>query len=199
MAPPPRGAAPGRESPPAAVFLRPMTAIPHLETARLRLRQHTLQDYEALHAMWSEPAVYRHITGRPATREESWSRLLRYLGHWALLGYGYWVVEEKATGLHLGEMGFADFHRDIDPSLDGRPELGWMLRSSAHGRGYATEALTAITAWGDSHFGARETVCIISPGNEPSIRLARKIGFQERPRTAYKGTMVMLLTRSPGV
>lgn len=175
-----------------------MTAIPRIETKRLLLRGHALQDFEALLAVWSEPAVYQHIAGRPSTREEAWSRLLRYLGHWTLLGYGYWVVEEKATGSYLGEMGFADFHRDIDPPLGGRPELGWILKTAAHGKGYATEALTAISSWGDTHFGAKETACIISPANDPSIRLARKIGFREKLRTLYKGGTVILFTRSPG-
>jgi RimJ/RimL family protein N-acetyltransferase len=65
-----------------------MTAVPRLETSRLVLREHAVQDFEALYAMWSEPAVYRHIIGRPATREEAWNRLLRYSGHWSRLGYG---------------------------------------------------------------------------------------------------------------
>lgn len=174
-----------------------MTAIPRIETKRLILRGHAIQDFDALHAMWTEPAVYRNTIGHPATREEAWSRLLRYLGHWALLGYGYWVVVEKSTGNFVGEMGFADFLRDLDPSLDGQPELGWILKTSAHGKGYATEALAAITSWGDAQFGAKETACIISPENGPSIRVARKIGFQERLRTFYKDNMVILLTRPP--
>jgi RimJ/RimL family protein N-acetyltransferase len=172
-----------------------MTSTPCIETKRLILRGHAIQDFDALHAMWTEPAVYHHTIGHPATREETWSRLLRYLGHWALLGYGYWAVEEKSTGSFVGEMGFADFHRDIDPPLAGQPELGWILKTSAHGRGYATEALTAIVSWGDAHFGAKETACIISPENEPSIRVARKIGFQEKLQTAYKDNAVILFTR----
>ena len=100
-----------------------MSLVDRIPTDRLVLRGHTLQDFDALHAMWSELAVYRHIIGRPSTREEAWNRLLRYAGHWELLGYGYWVVEERATGSYVGEMGFADYHRDIDPPLDGRPEF----------------------------------------------------------------------------
>jgi RimJ/RimL family protein N-acetyltransferase len=82
-----------------------MTTIERIETHRLILREHTLEDFDALHAMWSEPAVCRHIIGRPSTREEAWSRLLRYSGHWRLLGYGYWAVEERVTGDFVGEMG----------------------------------------------------------------------------------------------
>jgi RimJ/RimL family protein N-acetyltransferase len=172
-----------------------MTAIERIETHRLILRGHTLEDFEALHAMWTEPDVYRYITGRPSTREESWSRLLRYIGHWTLLGYGYWVVEERATAAFVGEMGFADFHRDMDPPLEGRPELGWILKKSAHGKGYATEALTAIAAWGDAHFGEKETACMIAPENTASIRVAEKIGFVEKLQTTYKGEPTLIFYR----
>ena len=172
-----------------------MTAIERIETHRLILRGHTLEDFEALHAMWTEPDVYRYITGRPSTREESWRRLLRYIGHWTLLGYGYWVVEERATAAFVGEMGFADFHRDMDPPLEGRPELGWILKKSAHGKGYATEALTAIAAWGDAHFGEKETACMIAPENTASIRVAEKIGFVERLQTTHKGEPTLVFYR----
>ena len=174
-----------------------MTVIERIATHRLILRRHTLEDFESLHAMWNEPAVYRHITGRPSTREESWNRLLRYIGHWILLGYGYWAVEERATVRFLGEMGFADFHRDIDPPLEGRPELGWVLKTAAHGMGYATEALNTIAAWGDAHFGRKETVCMIAPENIASIHVAKKIGFVEKLETTYKGEPTVVFYRTP--
>jgi RimJ/RimL family protein N-acetyltransferase len=174
-----------------------MSLVNRIQTDRLNLREHTLQDFDALYAMWSEPAVYRHIIGHPATREEAWTRLLRYSGHWALLGYGYWVVEEKATGDYVGEMGFADYHRDIDPSLDGRPEMGWALKTAVHGKGYATEALQAITAWGDTHFAGKETSAMIAPENPASIRLAEKFGFVKKLETTYKGEPTLVFYRIP--
>jgi RimJ/RimL family protein N-acetyltransferase len=72
--------------------------VPVLETERLKLRGHRLDDFAPCAAMWADPLVTRHIGGIPLSAEESWTRLLRYVGHWALLGFGYWVVEEKATG-----------------------------------------------------------------------------------------------------
>ena len=174
-----------------------MSSIDRIQTDRLILREHTLRDFDALHAMWSEPAVYHHITGRPSTREEAWSRLLRYSGHWALLGYGYWVAEERATGSYVGEMGFANYHRDIDPPLDGRPEMGWTLKTAVHGKGYATEALLAIAAWGDAHFAGTETAAMIAPGNTASIRLAGKIGFVRKLETTYKGDPTLVFYRTP--
>lgn len=173
-----------------------MNAIPNIRTDRLILREHTLQDFDALHAMWSEPAVYRHIIGRPSTREEAWSRLLRYSGHWRLLGYGYWAVEERATGNFVGEMGFADYHRDTDPPINGRPELGWTLKTAVHGKGYATEALQSIAAWGDAHFAGKETSAMIAPENTASIRVAEKIGFVRKLETTYKGEPTLVFYRS---
>jgi RimJ/RimL family protein N-acetyltransferase len=170
--------------------------ISPIETKRLILRGHTLQDFDTLYAMWSEPAVYRHIIGRPSTREEAWSRLLRYCGHWSLLGYGYWVVEERATGDYVGEMGFADYHRDIDPPLEGRPELGWALKTAVHGKGYATEALRAITAWGDAHFAGKETSAMIAPENTASMRVAEIIGFVKKLETTYKGAPTHIFYRA---
>ena len=103
------------------------TQPPVLTTARLILRAHTRDNFLDSHAMWSDPEVIRFIGGKPFTREEVWARLLRYAGHWAMLGYGYWVVREKQSGRFLGEVGLADYHREIEPSLAGTPEIGWAL------------------------------------------------------------------------
>src|ERR1700760_1975625 len=98
--------------------------IPIVETERLRLRGHTLSDFTHTRALWSDAAVVQHLGAKPHTREECWARLLRYAGHWPLLGFGYWLVEEKETGEFVGEVGFADFQRDMQPALGGVPELG---------------------------------------------------------------------------
>ena len=166
-----------------------------LETERLTLRGHRLDDFPACAAMWADPIVTRHIGGRPFSEEESWSRLLRYPGHWALLGFGYWVVEEKATGNFIGEIGFADYKRDLVPSLGDTPEIGWALASLFHGKGYAAEAVRAVVAWGDEHFDPSRTACIIHPENLASIRVAEKCGYREFQRTTYKGQPTIVLVR----
>ena len=138
--------------------------IPVLETERLRLRGHHADDLDACAAMWADSEVVRHTTGKPQPREEVWWRILRYIGHWALMGYGFWALEEKAGGKFVGEVGFADFKREMNPSLGETPESGWVLASEFHGKGYATEAMRAVMAWGDEHFGAERTACLIHPG-----------------------------------
>lgn len=168
--------------------------VPIIETERLRLRGHRLGDFDDVAAMWATPEVVRFITGKPSTREESWARLLRYPGHWALLGYGFWAIEEKASGRFVGEGGFGNFMREIEPAIDA-PEQGWALAPWAHGKGYASEAVRAMLAWGETHFGRSDFVCMIAPENTPSLRLAEKLGYREYARAPYKGEPSILLRR----
>ena len=175
-----------------------MLDIPVLETARLRLRGFRLGDFEDLVAMWSDPGVTRFIGGKPFTREEIWQRLQRHIGHWALLGYGMWAVEEKDGCAFAGSIGFLDGKRDIDPPLDGMPEIGWALSPRAHGKGYATEAVNAAIAWGDRHFGKIRTACIIAPENRASVRVAEKAGFHRLHETTYHGSPTIIFARDAG-
>ena len=172
---------------------------PILETERLKLRGHRLDDFVYCAAMWADPEVTRYIGGKPLTEEESWTKFLRYAGHWALLGFGYWVVEEKTTGTPVGEIGFADYKRDLEPSLKGIPEIGWVLALHAHGKGYATEAVRAAVAWGDAHFSSARTACIIAPENAASIRVAVKCGYREFKATSYKGKQSLMFVREPHI
>jgi RimJ/RimL family protein N-acetyltransferase len=178
-----------------SISLPSIETIPVIETDRLILRGHRVDDFADCLALWTDPEVTRFIGGRPSTQEEVWSRLLRYVGHWALLGFGYWVISEKETDRFMGEVGFANFRRVIEPSLDGMPEIGWALAPHSHGKGYATEAARAAIAWGEAHFGPVRTACIIAPENGPSIRVAEKCGYREFQRTTYKDQLTILFVR----
>jgi len=179
----------------AYTLLSMSSLVPTLETPRLRLRGHRLDDFSQSAAMWADPVVVRYIRPAPFTEEESWARMLRHVGHWALLGYGYWVVEDKLTGELLGEAGFADFHRNTQPpALINMPEAGWVFRANAHGRGYATETVAALVAWADSHFSA-PTACVIDQKNLASIRVAEKNGYRPKQLITYRGEEVMMYTR----
>jgi RimJ/RimL family protein N-acetyltransferase len=133
--------------------------VPIVESVRLRLRPHRRDDYPHCCAMWADPVVTRFIGGKPSTPQQTWSRLLSYLGHWQIQNYGYWAIEEKTSGSFIGEIGFADFKRDIDEGMQNVPELGFALAAHAHGKGYATEAVGAVIAWGDRNLPSKRTVC----------------------------------------
>ena len=160
-----------------------MIVAPTLETDRLILRAHELRDLPKCVEMWSDPTITQYTIGSPSTEQRTWLRVLAYRGHWSMLGFGYWAVEEKMSGSFIGELGYADFKRDIQPSIQGTPELGWALMSRAHGKGYATEALREVVHWGDETFQGNRTVCIITPKNLASLRVAQKLGFGEFART----------------
>ncbi|MEM7444742.1 MAG: GNAT family N-acetyltransferase [Pseudomonadota bacterium] len=165
------------------------------ETDRTIMRPHHSDDFEAVASMWAEPVVVRHISGTPSTPAESWTRLLRYIGHWSALGYGYWAVTDTATGRFLGEVGFADFKRGLDPALDGLPEIGWVLHPDAHGQGLATETVAAALQWGDRYLEQKRTFCIVDPDHVASIKVAEKNGYRELMRASYKGQPTLVLDR----
>lgn len=144
--------------------------------------------------MWSDPVVTRFIGGTPHTKEQAWARLLRYIGHWHALGFGYWIVE-TIDGRFVGEVGFSDYRRDIEPSFDGIPEIGWVLSPSAHGFGYALEAAQAALSWRDQHLPMGETVAIIVPEHTASLRIAEKLGFQPAETVPYHGHPIIILRR----
>jgi RimJ/RimL family protein N-acetyltransferase len=168
----------------------------NLDTDRLVLRVPTASDFEDSAAMWGDAEVTRHIGGKPSTREECWARILRHVGHWAVLGFGYWTVRERGSGAFVGDVGFLNLKRDIDPPLGNAPEIGWVLSPRAHGRGFATEAARAALAWGDAHFSGATTVCIIVPEHRASLRVAEKCGFQPARRALYHGDEVIVLERA---
>jgi len=160
------------------------------------MQPHRLEDFEASAALWTDDEVVRHISGRPSTREQSWSRLLRYVGHWSALGYGYWAVREADTDRFVGEVGFADYHRQMEPSLDATPELGWVIARDSWGKGYATEAVSAAIAWAARWLTSYERIaCIIAPENVVSVRVAEKCGFRKVLETTYLDMPTLLFDR----
>ncbi len=163
-----------------------MSAPVIIETERLILRPHVAADWDAVCTLWSNADTIRFISDRPFSREESWTKLLRYMGLWTALGFGYFAVIDKSTQKFTGEIGLADFHRNIIPSLEGTAEMGWVLMPQAWGKGIASEAIMAILDWYRQTPNARPTSCIIDKNNTASVKLAQKCGFQEIARTPYK-------------
>lgn len=172
------------------------TLVPDLKTARLLLRGHRHADHEDSANMWADPAVVEHISGTPSTRAQSWARLLTYAGLWHHLGYGYWAVTDRDSGGFLGEVGFANFKRDVTPALGDAPEIGWAFNTHAQGRGLAQEAVSTILGWADTTLNAPETVCMINPGHDRSLRLADKVGYRD-PSSARFGEDEVLVLRRP--
>ena len=171
---------------------------PVLQTERLILRPHVPQDLDDVAALWADPAVVKYIGGSPNTREQSWARLLRNIGHWQALGFGYWVVCDRADGHFLGEVGFAQFKRAIEPALPDIPEAGWVLAQRAHGRGVAAEAVSCMHSWADKDRDWPQTCCIIDPDHVASLKVAQKHGYRIEGQARYYDAPISVLLRQRG-
>jgi RimJ/RimL family protein N-acetyltransferase len=91
-------------------------------------------------------------------------------GHWHLRGYGQWTVIEKATREVIGRVGL--WNPEGWPGL----EVGWVIRRSRWGNGFATEAAHEAVRFAFAEVGADRLISLIPPDNARSIRVAQKIG-----------------------
>ena len=169
---------------------------PRIETERLILRPFRAEDLEPLAAMWADEDVVRYIGGQKLGREDTWRRSLAACGQWSFTGFGYWIAEGKVDGSVVGQLGFADFKREMEPRIEGEPELGYVFAPRVHGQGFAAEACAAVLDWADTNLNASSYPAIISPENEASMRLAERLGFRREPDATYRGETIALFRRA---
>lgn len=147
-----------------------------LETERLLLRRFTAADADRLETLDADPAVMRFITGgRPTPRDEIEREILpAYLAYYDRYpAYGFWAAIEQATGEFVGWFHF----RPAPGSPDDEPELGYRLRKSAWGNGYATEGSRALIDKGFAELGVRRIVASTMTVNAASRRVMEKSGL----------------------
>jgi RimJ/RimL family protein N-acetyltransferase len=170
---------------------------PLIETERLLLRPFTAQDLDAHAATLGDEQVMLHIGGKALNREDSWRRLLCGVGMWQLMGIGPWAVEQKSGGRMVGHCGFFQFERDMQPSIVGEPEMGWIFDRSVHGQGIAFEACNAALKWAESAIGADSYPAIIDLENSASMKLAERLGFLRQADATYRDAPIAVFRR-PG-
>ena len=159
------------------------------------LRGFREDDLDEHAAILSDPVVMEHFDGHLFGREDSWRRLLGGVGLWSLQGTGLLAAERKADGKLVGHVGLFDYHREITPSIEGVPELGYIFAAEVHGQGIAREACDALLRWADETLDADETVAIISMSNTPSMKLAERLGYQREPDGEYRDEPISLWRR----
>ncbi len=148
-----------------------------LETDRLVLRRFTEADVDNLVELDSDPEVMRYLTGgRPTPRQDIESEFLpRMLGYYARYeGFGFWAAIEKSTGDFLGWFHFRPARKDSRP---GELELGYRLRRSAWGKGYATEGSRALVRKGFTELGVERVAAFAMAVNAASRRVMEKSGL----------------------
>jgi RimJ/RimL family protein N-acetyltransferase len=148
-----------------------------LETDRLTLRRFTEADEDNLVELDGDPAVMRYLNGgRPIPRDEIRNRVLpAFLGYYERFeGFGFWAVVEKSTGRFLG---WFHFRPRLDEPQDGEIELGYRLRVSAWGKGYATEGSRALIRKGFTELGVERVFAGTMAVNLGSRRVMEKSGL----------------------
>ncbi|MEA2575521.1 MAG: hypothetical protein QOH93_2819 [Chloroflexia bacterium] len=147
-----------------------------LETERLLLRPFAKTDANNLFELDSDPAVMRYVNGGNPTplevaRDEDLPWFIEYGELHA--GYGFWAAIEKATGEFVGWFLF----RPAEDGSPGEPELGYRLRRSAWGKGYATEGSRALVRMGFAAPGVPRVVAFAHVDNTASRRVMEKVGM----------------------
>ena len=150
-----------------------MTAAPVIETERLVLRPHRMDDFAPYAAFFASAAA--SFVGGPMAATRAWHHFAADVGGWDLLGFGSWAIEEKATGAFAGQLSL-----NKPPHFPER-EIGWFLLAAFEGRGYAAEAALAARAYVYGTLGWPTAVSYVDPDNVRSIALARRIGCTEDP------------------
>lgn len=175
---------------------RRLFEAPRIETERLVLRPWRADDREAYFDILQQPAVYRHFGPEPMGMEDCWRRVMAAAGGWPLSGFGGWAVERAGDGRLLGMATLFNAWRALEPQFGREPEMGWIFSSEVHGQGMAGEACRAILNWADANLEPTPIWAIIAPANDPSIRLAERLGFVRQPDSTYHDEPITVWRRA---
>jgi len=158
------------------------------ETPRLLLRQWKESDFEAFADMNADPEVMRFYD-RVLSKQESFEVALRLQRTIAANGHGLWVVELKENATFLGFVGVSD--QDFGFSASPIKEIGWRLKRSAWGYGYATEAAREV--FDDAKKRFDEIYSVTAKINLKSRAVMERIGLQYRPELDFEHPRVAKL------
>ncbi len=154
------------------VFTGPVT------TDRLVLRAMRPGDVDDIHAYQSRPEVCRYLPYEPRTLEEIAAKVARNATALTLSAEGdYWqLAVERASdpGTVIGDVFFA-----IKSVADATGEIGWTLHPRCFGRGYMTEAATAVLELAFDELGLHRVMANLDPRNDASAALCRRLGMRQ--------------------
>ena len=154
-----------------------MTGIA-IETERLILREWGEGDSDRFYEAMNTPAVMRHLGG--VQSRDVWDAAKARLdGYQRDFGHTFWLLERKDDGELLGFCGLKRVNAE-GTGLTGEFEVGWRLRESAWGQGYAKEAAIASLDLAFGRFGAPHVVALTIGPNAESQGLMKRLGMTRR-------------------
>lgn len=145
-----------------------------ITTSRLHLRNWRAADLEDLHAVNANPNVMRYFP-KTMTREETRGQLERFMHHHEQEGFTYFAAELRETGECIGFIGMCrqTYSAEFTPCVD----IGWRLKESAWGKGYATEGAKACLEFARNSLGLSAVYAVATADNQPSFNVMKKIGM----------------------
>lgn len=143
-----------------------------ITTRRLILRELTPGDLDDIAALLGDPEVMRYYP-RPRSREEAGEWIDWNLRLYRDYGFGLWAVTLRDSGAFVGDCGLTLQRVDGAEEI----EVGYHVRASLQGNGYATEAAAAARNFARDTLGLHRLIAIIHPKNTQSQRVAAKIGL----------------------
>jgi RimJ/RimL family protein N-acetyltransferase len=146
---------------------------PTLTTARLVLRPPQQEDFDGFAQMAAEEETMRFLGG-VAPRDAAWRAMATLAGAWALLGYSMFSALKRDTGEWIGRLG--PWRPGGEEGGWPGAEVGWGVKRSAAGQGYAQEGAIAAIDWAFDHLGWDHVIHCIDKRNAPSIKLALRLG-----------------------
>ena len=149
-----------------------------LTTARLVLEVPRIEEAPQILAIAGDPRTTVHNPSDHVADLPEASHLVdRWLQHWAQHGLGYWCVREHDATEVVGYCGLKRMTAAGQPVLN----LLYRFRPEVWGRGYATEAASAVVAWGARHRPGETILARVRPDNLASQRVALRAGLRRDP------------------
>jgi RimJ/RimL family protein N-acetyltransferase len=161
-----------------------VTAVPVIETERLRLREWRDEDLDAYAALCADPEVMRFLgPGDTMTRAEAAQQVERFRKHWDVHGFGLWcaVARESDECIGFVGLGVPEFLPEVLPAI----EIGWRLARASWGHGYASEGARASVGHAFGPLGLDRIVSIAQPANHRSTNVMEKLGMTVERRTVH--------------
>jgi ribosomal-protein-alanine N-acetyltransferase len=158
-----------------------------IETPRLILRPFSPADAPAAVQLDADPDVIRFMLAPQFSEAEMAEVIARYAARYDENGCGMLAGVLKATGTLVGRYGVQRIPVDGVEEL----EVTYSTRREYRRQGYALEATEAVlaAAW---HEGIPRLVGCIAPDNDPSVRLAERLGFRFERDVVLKETRMRL-------
>lgn len=162
-----------------------------LETERLSLRCLTIDDLDALFALYRDPDTRRYFPEGTLTYEETKEELEWIIEvYYGRYGYGLWATIYKETGEFIGRCGLLPWTIEERQEV----EVAYLLDKKYWGQGLATEAAGAIRDYAFAHLPISRLICLVDPENEASGKVARKIGMTLEKEMILDGTPALVFS-----